>query len=108
MQEECTNIIWSCFNNFKTDLETYIYITLQKAIYDLNSGCSATALVNLTPTPKPSYSSPVSQGPHRRRNREGNGKLALSQTKPPLCFTNTLPSRAPGVREGKAQITLLT
>lgn len=47
------NILRSWFNSFKTDLETYIYITLQKAIYDLNSACSASALVNLTPEPKP-------------------------------------------------------
>lgn len=37
------NILWSWFNSFKTDLETYIYITLQKVIYGLNSVCSAAA-----------------------------------------------------------------
>lgn len=45
-------VLWSWFNSFKTDLETYIYITLQKAIYNLNAACLAAALVNLTPGPK--------------------------------------------------------
>lgn len=46
-------VLWSWFSSFKTDLETYIYITLQKAIYSLNAACLAAALVNLTPEPKP-------------------------------------------------------
>lgn len=45
------NIFWSWFNSFKTDLETYIYITLQKTVYDLNSAWSAAALVNLSADP---------------------------------------------------------
>lgn len=43
----------SWFNSFKTDLEMYIYITLQEAIYYIDSVCSATALVNIIPEPKP-------------------------------------------------------
>lgn len=55
-------IFWSWFSGFKTDLETYIYITFQKAIYELNSACSAAALVNLTPESKPCYHYQVRQG----------------------------------------------
>lgn len=47
------NVLWSWFHSFKTDLETYIYITLQEAIYDINSAFSAAALVNVLPGPKP-------------------------------------------------------
>lgn len=68
-----TNILWSWFNSFKTDLETYIYITLQKAIYDLNSACSAAALVTLHQSPSLRTSS-SNQGVLRATQEEEQGQ----------------------------------
>lgn len=73
------NVLWSWFHSFKTDLETYIYITLQEAIYDINSAFSAAALVTYSqgPSLRTSYSN---QGVSRTiwEDRAGNGCFALS------------------------------
>lgn len=96
------NVLWSWFNSFKTDLETYIYITLQEAIYDIDSVCSAAALVNVTPEPKPKPKNclmaiRVCQGPERGRLGMAMAALALSLSlsSPTLvlqdCLTLALP-----------------
>lgn len=111
-------VLCSWFNSFKTDLETYIYITLQKAIYNLNSACSAAALVNLTPEPKPKnfLQQSVCQGPQRRNSRGGNGchrcvpqpkPLFRHPNSPGLCYI--LPYlRAPGWHESTDNLSNLT